>query len=62
MALVAGVWVETVTEDVLRCMAARRKSEKGEGRHRQKRDTRVARKKVVIVHGSAESAKRQQLI
>ena len=52
-ALEAEVWVEAVTEDGRRFMAARRKKEADAVRHRQEKGGNETGK-VVILHGSSE--------
>ena len=55
------MWVETVTEVGRRLMAAWRKEEEHTARHRQENTEANEARKVVIVHGRVEPAKRHQL-
>ena len=54
MALKAEIWVEAVTEDGQRFMAAWRKEEEDAARRRQEKREATNLRKVVIAHGSVE--------
>ena len=56
------MWVGTVKEGERRFIAAWRKGEEDEARHRhEKRDVNETRKVVILKHGRVEPAKRHQL-